>query len=299
MICYVIVTPAYNEEACIEKTIESVLVQPIRPLLWVIVDDGSTDKTPDIINNYVAEHSWIRYVRRVKDPSQSYYSSNVYAIYEGIKHVRDLKNDFLAILDADISLPSGYYQQILSRMQADEKLGIASGVYQDNVNGTMRKMLNDRRSTPKAIMVFRKTCFEEIGGFIPMKHGGEDTVACFMARMNGWKSWSFPDIVATHNKPVGTGHAKKLYQIRFRQGIGEYYLGTHWFFMLVKSVRRCFIDIPFMLGGLARLTGYIYAYFMNEKRQLSDELIQFIRKEQIARIFYRNAIPKGHKVKLI
>jgi glycosyltransferase involved in cell wall biosynthesis len=297
MASYVITTPAYNEAAYIGKTIDSVLSQTVKPLLWVIVDDGSTDQTADIAKRYAAEHPWIQYVCKSKDPSQSYYGSNVYAIKAGYEQVRNINYDFLAILDADISLPKDYYEQILNRMQSDEKLGIASGVYVDRVgDNKFRKVLNDRRSTPKALMVFKKQCYEDIGGFIPMKYGGEDTVACFAARMNGWKTWSFPDIFAVHNKPVGMGQAKSLLKIRFRQGISEYFLATHPLFFLLKSLRRCVKETPVFIGGLVRIAGFIYAYFMGQKRQISDELTGYIRAEQFGRVFKLNSIPTEYRV---
>jgi glycosyltransferase involved in cell wall biosynthesis len=297
MTSYVIITPAYNEAAYIGKTIDSVLAQIIKPSLWVIVDDGSTDQTADIAKRYAAEHPWIQYAYRPKEAGQSYYGSNVYAIKAGYEQVKNINYDFLATLDADISLPNDYYKQILNRMQSDEKLGIASGVYIDRIgDNKFRKVLNDRRSTPKALMVFKKQCYEDIGGFVPMKYGGEDTCACFMARMYGWKTWSFPDIVAIHNKPVGMGHAKSLLKIRFRQGISEYFLATHPLFFLLKSLRRCVKETPVFIGGLVRIAGFIYAYFMGQKRQISDELTEYIRKEQFGRVFKLNSIPTEYRV---
>lgn len=258
----------------------------------MIVDDGSTDQTNEIVKRYVSQHSWIRYIHRQRDPSQSYYSSNVYAILEGMKYVDRLDYHYIAILDADISLPPTYYHDILSRFEKDEKLGIASGVYVDRISDNrQRKVLNDRRSTPKALMVFRKECYEAIGAFVPMKYGGEDTCACFMARMKGWKTWSFPDLLAIHNKPVGTGHSRSLLKIRFRLGIGEYFMGTHPLFALAKSCRRCFKEPPYLVGGCLRLLGFIYAHFMREKCQISDELKHYIRKEQMERLTCRNKIP--------
>ncbi len=140
-------------------------------------------------------------------------------------------------------------------------------------------------------MVFKKECFDDIGGFDPMKYGGEDTVACFAARMKSYKTWSFPDVVAIHNKPIGTGHAKGLFKIRFRQGVGEYFLATHPLFMLVKSARRCLKEPPYGISGLLRLAGFVYAHYLRENRQIPDELVQFIRKEQLDRIFKGNKIP--------
>lgn len=294
---YVIITPAFNEEKYIEDTIKGVLSQNIIPVIWIIIDDGSNDGMACIIKEYAKKYDWIKYVFRPKVPGQSYYGSNVYAIQEGVKHLGDINYDYLAILDADIALPVDYYDKLLSRMEKDSELGITSGVYMDRIGeNKFRKVLNDRRSTPKALTVFRKLCFEDIGGFVPMKYGGEDTIACFTARMKGWKTWSFPDIVAIHNKPVGTGHANNLLKIRFRQGFGEYFIATYPLFMLVKSLRRCIKEKPYLFGGLARLLGFIYAHFIGEPRQIPKELIKYIRKEQFGRVFQGNIIPVEHQL---
>ncbi len=293
---YIIITPAYNEADYISETIESVLAQTILPTKWIIVDDGSSDDTATIIKKYESEYNFIQYHKRIKQTGQSYYASNVFAIMAGYELVRNLNYDFLAVLDADISLPEDYYEHIFDRFNQDEKLGVASGVYQDLVSGQLRKVLNDRRSTPKAIQVFRRRCFEQIGGYLPLRHGGEDTCSCIMVRMNGWKSWSFPELCVVHNKPVGTGHAGNMLKIRFRHGLNEYGLATHPLFMLVKSLRRCIKERPFISGGLARMAGFIYGYCLREKRQIPDDMVRFIRKEQMERLFNLNRIPKEHRL---
>lgn len=292
---YIIITPAYNETKYIERTIKSVLAQYVLPYKWVIVDDGSTDDTANVIQRYAEKYEWIQYIYREKEPSKSYYSSNVYAIMAGFKQVKSVNFDFLAVLDADISLPKDYYEQVFMRFERDERLGVASGVYQDMVNGKLRKVLNDRRSTPKAIQVFRRECYEKIGGYLPMKYGGEDTVACVMARMNGWKSWSFPELCVIHNKPAGTGHAGNILTIRFRQGISEYGLGGHPLFVFLKSIRRCVKEHPYILGGFARIAGFLYGCCLREKHQIPDDVIRFIRAEQVERMFKFNKVPKRYQ----
>ncbi len=293
---YIIITPAYNEAAYIECTIRGVLAQSVLPYKWLIVDDNSTDDTAKIIQQYTAKYRWIQYLYRAKEPSENYYASNVHAIVAGFKKIKTIEFDYLAILDADISLPEDYYEQIFYRFRQDERLGVASGVYQDLVDGKLYRVLNDRRSTPKAIQVFRKNCFEQIGGYLPLKYGGEDTCSCIIARMNGWKSWSFPELSVVHNKPVGTGHASNMLKVRFRHGLNEYGLATHPLFMLFKSLRRCIKERPIISGGMARMIGFLYGYCLREKRQIPDEVVLFIRKEQIGRLFNFNRIPEEHMV---
>lgn len=288
---YIIITPCYNEEKYIGKTIDSVLSQEIIPHKWVIVDDGSIDHTGQIIQKKIKNCPWAEYVYRNRVSGQTYYASNVFAIKEGLRCIEDVEFDYIAILDADIVLPYNYYQQVLQYFTQDPKLGIVSGIYLMRDGKNLNSVLNDRRSCPKNIMVFKRACYDAIGGFIPMKYGGEDTCACFAARMQGWKTWSYSDLVVEHSKPIGSGHTGNLLKIRFRHGIGEYFMGFSPLFQFIKSIRRCIKEQPFLIGGMARIVGFIYAHFMKEQRQLSPELIKFIRKEQLYRLVRRNHIP--------
>lgn len=293
---YVIVTPAYNEADYIHMTIESVGRQTILPQRWIIVDDGSIDGTADIVKSYANRFDIIRYHRRSRDEGRSYYASNVYAIMEGVGQLDGLDYEFIAILDADITLSDDYYEQIMARFEADPKLGVASGIYENFVNGRLQKVLNDRRSTPKAIQVFRRECFEQIGGYVPLAHGGEDTCACVMARMAGWRSWSFPELKVVHHRPTGTGGTRGVLRARFRQGLCEYALATHPLFMIVKSLRRCVFEPPILVGGILRLAGYTYGCVKREPRQLPWEVARRLRREQLARIFSLNKVPEQDRI---
>ncbi len=287
---YIIITPAYNEEQFIEKTIKSVLQQSILPQKWIIVDDGSTDNTAEIIQRYSRQYDFIHYHHREKDPHLDYFASNVFAIMEGCEETQDQSHDFLAILDADIELPSDYYQRILHEFSQDSTLGIASGVYADLINGKLCPVLHDRRSTPKAIQVFRREVFEEIGGFLPLPWGGEDTISCVMARMHNWKVWSFPDIEVVHLRPTGTGAVNNILSVRFKQGICEYNLRSQPLFFILKIIRRAVLERPYLLGSLFRLSGYVWAALRGDKTILPPDVVTFLRKEQLRRVFRGNAV---------
>ena len=289
---YVIVTPAYNEARCIERTIASVIQQTIRPALWVIVDDGSTDGTSAIIDSYVRTWGFIRRVRRQHAPTEAYFASNVSAIAEGVQEIGSLPYSYLAVLDADMILPTDYYEQILRQFRADPRLGVASGVYENLVDGKLQKVLSERHSTPKALQVFRRTCFKEIGGYVPLVHGGEDTCACAMARMHGWKTWSFPQLKAVHQRPTGVRNAGSLLRARFAQGLCEYGLSTHPLFMVAKSLRRCFLERPLILSGMLRLGGYLYGCLKREPRQVPSDVASYVRHEQVNRVFYLSHLPR-------
>jgi glycosyltransferase involved in cell wall biosynthesis len=291
---YIIITPAYNEAKFIANTIASVVSQTRRPLLWIIVDDGSTDQTAEIVKRYADAHSWIRYVHRLKVAGQSYYSSNVYAIQEGLKHIKELNYDYLAILDADIELCQNYYEKIFEKFNKYPELGITTGTYLEKEGEKWIEARIDRRSTPKAIQVFHRECYEQCGGYIPFKYGGEDSGMEIMARMNGWQTWSFSDVVVNHLRPVGTGDERSLLKARYRMGFTDYSLATHPLFMLFKCMKRAFWERPYIFSSLSRLLGYINAYLTKEERQLPFEAKKYIRSEQINRLL--NMIGLGKKM---
>lgn len=285
---YIIITPAFNEAAYIEQTIQSVLRQTLLPKIWLIVDDSSSDETAIIVKKYAEKSDFIQYHFREKPDRQEYFASNVFAVMEGYEKIKTISSDFLAILDADIRLPDDYYQRILNEFHTDRQLGVASGIYENLIDGKLHKVLNDRRSTPKAIQVFRREVFEQIEGFRPLKFGGEDTIACVMARMAGWKAWSFPDIKVVHLRPTGTGAVNNILSVRFRQGVCEYNLAAHPLFFLLKALRRSVLEKPYLIGGAIRSAGYLWAALRRDKIVLSKKVVKFIRKEHMERLFSRN-----------
>jgi glycosyltransferase involved in cell wall biosynthesis len=293
---FVIVTPAFNEGSRIDETAQHVVAQTIKPLRWIIVDDGSTDETAARVQALHEQFPWIVYHRRSRDPSQAYFASNVYAIMAGVERLRDLDYEYLAVLDADITLSNDYYEQILARFDADPRLGVASGIYEDLIDGQPKKVLMDPRSTPKAIQVFRRSCFEDIGGYLPLTHGGEDTCSCVMARMQGWKSWSFPELKVLHRRPTGAGNARSVLRVRFVQGLCEYALGAHPLFMIVKAIRRSILEPPRGLSGSLRLAGYVYGYLRREPRQVPPHVVRYARQEQLSRVFRLNAVPRDARL---
>lgn len=282
---YVVVTPAFNEAACIERTIESVVRQTVRPARWVVVDDGSTDETGQIIQDYCRRHDWIRTVRREKVSGQTYFASNVYAIQEGIRSFGDIDYAYLAILDADIELCPDYYEAVLGRFGRYPELGIATGTYLEKEGDSLVEARIDRRSTPKAIQVFRRECYEQIGGYIPFRNGGEDSGVEVLSRMHGWQTWSFRDIQVIHHRPVGTGDGHSLLRARFQLGFRDYCLGTHPAFMMFKCAKRCVWERPYFVSGLLRLAGFSYGYLRRESHQLPTEAVRYLRREQLSRLW--------------
>jgi len=289
---YIIVTAAYNEQDYIEFAIKSVIRQTVKPVKWIIVDDGSTDGTADIIKKYQRKYDFIEYHLRERDADRPGFCSNTYAIRSGYEKTRDADFDHIAILDADITLPDDYYQRILDKFQQDDKLATAGGIYQNLIDGKLCNVINDRRSVPKAIQVFRKEIFEKIDGYMPLKYGGEDTVSCFMVRQMGFKAWSFENIKVVHHRPTGTRNTKKIFAVRFRQGIGEYCLATQPIFYMGKIIKRMVKEKPYFIGSIVRLSGFIWAAVRRYEIVLPRELVKFIRTEQLKRALFLNRIAK-------
>jgi biofilm PGA synthesis N-glycosyltransferase PgaC len=281
---YVIITPAYNESRFISQTAKGVISQTIIPVKWIIVDDGSTDNTAEIVKQYANNHHFIEFYSHKRRPEHTYYESNVYAILEGYDKVKGMDFEYLAILDADITLCENYYEEIFARFDANAELGIATGILLEEIGGRMKELVFDRYSTPKAFQVFRHKCYEQIGGFIPCKNGGEDSCAEIMARMYGWQTWSFTDIKAIHQRPVGIRGARTLLKAKFNQGLTDYCVGTYTLFMLAKCFRRAIIERPYLFSGLARMTGFLYGYLSREKMQLPISVRKYIRREQFMRL---------------
>ncbi|MBN1788210.1 MAG: glycosyltransferase family 2 protein [Sedimentisphaerales bacterium] len=281
---YVLITPVHNEEDILETVIESVVSQTIPPVKWVIVDDASTDRTSDIVKKYCMNYDFITSIRLEPTQIESYYEHKTEVFLAGYAQVKDLQYSFMGNLDADIILPHDYYEKILEEFEKDSKLGIASGIYLDKIDGRLQKVLLDKNHCPGALQMFRRDCYEIIGGYKPQKYGGDDTCAEIMARMYDRHTRSFSEIQAVHLRPAGMGHKSSLFRARFYQGLTEYGIGSHPLFMMCRCLRRALLERPFITGGILRMSGFIYGYLIRVKRKVPVEVIRYVRKEQIRRL---------------
>lgn len=278
---YVLITPARNEEAYIEKTIQAVISQTILPLKWVIVSDGSTDRTDEIVGRYLNKHPYISLLRR-KGDLQRNFGSQVHAINAGYEKMQGLEYDFIGNLDADVSFQRDYYETILKRFQNDVRLGLAGGDIHEKNKGQFKARARNRpTSVAHAIQLFRRECFEDIGGYIPLKYGGPDWYAEVMARKKMWHVQSFPDLPVLHHKPTLTAEGRV--KGGFRQGRMDYSLGSSPLF----EVFRCLIRVgsrPYGLYAAIRMSGFMWGYIVREDRPVPNDFIKYLRKEQSNKI---------------
>jgi biofilm PGA synthesis N-glycosyltransferase PgaC len=278
---YVIITPARNEEAYIEKTIQSVISQTVPPQKWVIVSDGSTDRTDDIVKRYAAMYSWIKLVR-MPEHRDRHFAAKVQAFSAGYQKVKDLQYDIIGNLDADLSFDKDYIEFLLSKFSEYPELGVAGTPFvEDNSQGYDYRFTNIEHVSG-ACQLFRRKCFEEIGGYTPIKGGGIDWVAVTSARMKGWKTRTFTEKTIFHHRKMGTGKGHVL-KARFRLGKEDYYLGSHPLWELFRVIYQMKHQ-PFILGGVFLFLGYFSALLRRMERPIPPDLIKFYRKEQMQRL---------------
>ncbi len=278
---YVLITAARNEEAYIEKTIRSVIAQTILPAKWAIVSDGSTDRTDEIVNQYANTHNFILLLCRSDDQERNY-GNKARAFKLGYEQLKNLEYDFVGNLDADVSFGPAYYEEALSKFDANERLGVAGGTRFDLCNRRFQKVRTARNSAGGPTQLFRRQCYEEIGGYLPLRFGGLDTVAETMARMHGWEVETFPDLEVFHYRCTGTAGGGTV-KAKFKAGILAYSVGYHPLFELVRCAFRLF-DRPRVIGSFSLLAGYCWAFLKRFERQVPDDFVRYLRSEQFARL---------------
>jgi glycosyltransferase involved in cell wall biosynthesis len=279
---YVLVTPARDEEAYIGRTIESVVAQSVLPLKWVVISDGSTDRTDEIVKEYAARHAFIELLRREPDPTRSF-GSKVFAIRAGMELMEGLDYDYIGNLDADLSFEPDYFSIVLERMHKAPELGMAGGLIHDYLGSEWVPLYMDPEwSVSGAVQMFRRETYEKIGGYRPLVRGGVDAAAEIMTRMHGWKVRTFPDLEVRHYRRGGAAKGNILYA-RFRQGIHEYSLGYHPLFEWARCVVRI-RQKPYLFGSIFRIAGYMSALLRREERAMPADAVEFLGREQLQRM---------------
>lgn len=278
---YVLVTPARNEERTIENTFKSVLAQTVLPREWVVVSDESTDQTDAIVKRYAQNLPWLRLIQLTNRPARNF-ASVVFATETGIQSLRTKDYAFLGLLDADVCLPADYYAQILARFAADPRLGLAGGLVIDIVDGRRIRSRQYMQDVAGAVQFFRRNCFEALGGLTALPEGGWDAITCVRARMNRFKTVTFPDLIVEHLKPRNVANGNVVRR-NWHFGVRDYALAGHPLFEVAKCCSRC-LEFPPLIGALARLGGYSWAAIKNQKPQLPADVCAYIRREQLARL---------------
>lgn len=278
---YVLVTPARNEAQFIESTIQSVVAQTVRPLKWVIVSDGSTDGTDEIVSRYAVAHDWIELLR-MPERKERDFAGKAYAFSAGKARVDDLPYEVIANLDADISFKRDYFAFLLEKLVDDPLLGVVGTPYVEKTGERFDYNFTSLDHVSGACQVFRRECYEGIGGYIPVKVGTIDCIAVMTARMKGWKTRTFTGKLCQHHRKVGTAERGPM-KASFYTGVMDYAMGNHPLWQLFRVAYQMSRQ-PIVIRGLALGAGYIWALLRHAERPVSRDLMAFHRREQMERL---------------
>jgi poly-beta-1,6-N-acetyl-D-glucosamine synthase len=279
---YVLITPARNEEAFIRKTLDSVVQQTFPPIKWVIVNDGSSDNTAGIVQEYTAKYPWIELVNR-PPRKERHFAAKVQAFNAGQERVKDLDYEVIGNLDSDVSLDPDHFEFLLTKFQNEPRLGVAGTIFKEEGgynSGT--DSLEGQFYVSGQCQIFRRQCFEEINGYFANKAGGIDWIAVTTARMKGWKTRSFNEKSFFHHRHLGTAERSVL-SASYSYGAKDYILGGH---PLWEAFRVCYrmTKRPYIVDGVALGLGYTSAALRRLKRPISNELMAFHRREQMRKL---------------
>lgn len=276
---YCLITPCRNEATYARRTLDSVVAQTVQPALWVIVDDGSTDDTPEILATYEAAHPWIKVVKRTDRGFRKLGGGVIDAFYEGYDTIDPDDFDYVTKFDLDLDMPPRYFETLMERMEADPRIGTASGkpYFTDAAGDLVAETVGDENSVGM-VKFYRTRCFEQVGGFIrELNWDGIDGHRC---RMLGWRSvsWDEPELRFIHLRPMGTSD-KSWWTGRVRHGVGQHFMGSSPAHVVASAVYRL-PRPPVVVGSVAILWGYLKSVITRRPRYDDPEFRRFLRRYQ-------------------
>jgi poly-beta-1,6-N-acetyl-D-glucosamine synthase len=278
---YMLITPARNEADYIEKTLESVIKQTHLPKKWIIVSDGSTDGTDNIVRKYCKGREWLELIS-LPERKERNFAAKVLAFNKGFERIKDLDFDVIGNLDADVSFDKDYFAYLVPQFETNPSLGVAGTHYIEGDFHSFKDSYINVHHVNGQCQMFRRACYDDIGGYVPIKGGGIDWVAVTTARMKGWYTYSFSEKIFYHHRKMGTAGSNEIMS-RFNYGKKDYFLGGHPLWQLFRCSFQIFKK-PYLVGGLALLSGYFWCWVTGYNRQVSKELMAFHRKEQTERL---------------
>jgi glycosyltransferase involved in cell wall biosynthesis len=289
---YVLITPARNEAAFIEKTIQSVVAQTNLPLKWVIVSDGSTDDTDEIVKRYAAEHPWIELIR-MPERRERHFAGKIHAFNAGYARVADLDYDVVGNLDGDTSFDEDYFDFLLKKFVDNPRLGVAGTPFREE-SFQYDFSFTSIEHVSGACQLFRRECFEDVGGYLPIKTGGVDLVAVITARMKGWQTRSFLEKPYFHHRKISSAKHGAL-GIAYNAGRTDYTHGSSpvWqFFRCIYQMSRP----PIVVGGVLCFAGFFWALATRAEKVVTPDFARFRRVEQMRRLsgLVNNALTLRH-----
>lgn len=280
LVKYIVITPVRDEEEHVEATIRSVTSQTVRPVEWIIVDDGSADSTAEILKRHAEKFEWIRIVRRPDRGMRKSGAGVIEAFYAGYRMLRRNDWDFLVKLDGDLTFSADYFEKCFEHFASDVKLGIGGGQIYHDFGGERKLEPNPRFHVRGATKIYKRACWEAIGGLVEAP--GWDTIDEVKASMLGWKSYSFQELHLLHQRV--TGSADGLLRDRIKHGLACYVSGYHPLFLAASCVSRL-RKKPYLTGSAAICYGYLKGYWTRTPRVNDRRLIKYLRHQQLRRLW--------------
>ncbi len=285
----VVVTPARDESVHLPSLVSAMRAQSRPPETWVIVDDGSVDRTGELAREACADLPWVTVVDQASSPERSF-GSKARAVAAGVQVALGPATEIIMNLDADIVLPPDYLERVASAFDADPRLGVFGGVYTYRSRTGVRRQIGPANHVSGGIQAFRRSVYEEIGGYRTLPYGGEDVVASVTAEMAGWTVRRDASLVCEHRRDTGTADASRL-GAHHRFGLQDHDLGTAPWFELVRSA-RIVLGRPILIGSAARLAGYVRGS-LGGSRSVSPAFVDHLRqrhRERLRRSLRRPAL---------
>ena len=277
---YVLISPCRDEAQYMRRTLDSVAAQTVAPALWVVVDDGSTDETPSILEEYRHRLPYLRVVRRTDRGKRSVGPGVIEAFYAGLETVALDEFEFVCKLDLDLDLPPRYFETLIARLDETPRLGTTSGKpYFTPARGAalVPEVCGDEMSVGMT-KFYRTTCFRDIGGFV--REVMWDGIDCHRCRQLGWLAESVDQeaLRFLHLRPQGSSQ-KGIWTGRVRAGFGQYFMGTSPLYMVVSALSRLF-EHPVLYGSLGNLWGYFTSAARGLPRYGDPEFRGFVGRYQ-------------------
>jgi len=276
---YLLISPCRNEADFMRQTLDSVVAQSVQPSRWVIVDDGSSDETPQILADYASRYPWIQVVTRSDRGRRSVGPGVVDAFYAGYETVDPDEYDYLCKLDLDLRLPPRYFEVLMQRMEANSRIATCSGkAYIEKDGGLVSERHGDETSIG-ASKFYRVDRFKELDGFV--RQVMWDGIDCHRCRMRGWIACSWdddPQLRFVHLRPMGSSQ-QSIFVGRMRHGYGQYFMGTGFLWMLATAIYRI-PEKPYVIGGLTILWGWLQSWMQRLPRYEEPGFREFLRLYQ-------------------
>jgi len=289
---YAVITPVRDEAKYIQSTIDSMVAQTALPKVWIIVDDGSSDETPQVVKRAACQYHWIRLHQRPDRGYRQVGGGVIEAFYDGLSLIDLDAFDYVCKLDGDLKFGATHFERLIGKFEADERLGSASGKCFDWTGRAWIPLRTNDRFSMGACKFYRTTCFRDIGGFVHTVMW--DGIDCHRCRMKGWEARSFHDTELSlyELRPMGSSD-KSVLEGRLRWGRGQYFMGTHGLYALAIACYRMF-ERPFVIGGLCILAGFISAWLCRAERYDDPEFRRCLRQWQLSRLFPFHRITRPH-----